>query len=258
MKGQKRTFLLLGILGGILTMTGDCLLLGADSTGAAGILGRYAMIAQRISYLRTGLAGFFGFVGIPLTVFGFYFLYLQLYDKKCIAARLYRLSLGGYVAFGGAVHVICCYLVTGMKKDLEAGTEDLVGTLLYEQGGYVIPCMLVFLVVYLLQVSTMILLIAGRRTPLPAWMWVLNPLTFKLVINLIGRQGSSALSNALLCSNMSLGAICIFLVWLLLPGREALPGEGQTPDQGDAGQGTALERGERGKQGSSHSKEIGI
>ncbi len=201
-------------------MIGDCLLLGADSSGAAGMLGRYEVIAQKISYTRIGLAGFMGFVGIPVTVFGYYVLYMELYDKKSLAAKLYRISLLGYTALGGAVHVICCYLVTGIKKDLEFGTDDLLMTVLNEQGGYVIPSMIVFLVFYLMHVASMIILIAKRKTPLPSWMWVINPLTFKLVINAIGRQGSSAVFNGILCSNMSLGAIIIFIVWLLASGKE--------------------------------------
>lgn len=43
-------------------------------------------------------------------------------NKDCLLARLYRASVYGYIALGGAIHIICCYLVTGMKKDLETGT----------------------------------------------------------------------------------------------------------------------------------------
>ena len=57
------------------------------------------------------------------------------------------------------------------------------------------------------------LLVAKKKTFLPSWMWILNPLTFKLLINWIGRLGSSALLNGILCSNMSLGAILIFAAW---------------------------------------------
>ena len=123
MKDKTKEYLMLGIIGGILTMIGDCLLCGADS-------------------------------------------------------------------FGGAAHVICCYLMTGIKKDLEAGADNLLMTVLHEQGGYVIPSMIVFLIIYLMSVVTMILLVAKKKTFLPSWMWILNPLTFKLLINWIGRLGS--------------------------------------------------------------------
>ena len=213
MKDKTKEYLMLGIIGGILTMIGDCLLCGADSFGAAGGLDRYAVIAQKVSYTRIGLGGFFGFIGIPITVFGFYVLYMSLADKDSLTAKLYRVSLYGYIALGGAVHVICCYLMTGIKKDLEAGADNLLMTVLHEQGGYVIPSMIVFLIFYLMSVVTMILLVAKKKTFLPSWMWILNPLTFKLLINWIGRLGSSALLNGILCSNMSLGAILIFAAW---------------------------------------------
>ena len=206
---------MLGILGGILTMTGDCLLLGADSHGVSFGVEKYAVIAQEISYTRIGLAGFFGFIGIPLTVFGFYVLYMHLADKDDLTAGLYRMSLYGYVALGGAVHVICCYLMTGIKKDLETGTDNLLMTVLKEQGGYVIPSMIIFLVFYLMSVITMIILVSKKRTFLPSKMWILNPLSFKVLINVIGRLGSSAVMNGIACSNMSLGAILIFIVWWL-------------------------------------------
>lgn len=219
MNNKKKQYLMLGIIGGILTMIGDCLLLGADSYGAAGGLDQYAVIAQKISYTRIGLAGFFGFIGIPITVFGFYVLYMGLTDKESLAAKLYRISIYGYLAFGGAVHVICCYLVTGIKKDLEAGTDHLLMTVLGEQGGYVIPSVIVFLVFYLMNVVTMIILVTKKKTGLPSWMWIFNPLTFKLLINMIGRLGSSAFMNGLACSNMSLGAIIIFIAWWVLLNR---------------------------------------
>ena len=215
MKDKAKRYLIYGMIGGLLTMIGDCLLLGADSDGVKVGIDKYAVIAQKISYTRIGLAGFFGFIGIPVTVFGFYVLYMCLTDKESLAARLYRASLFGYAALGGAIHIICCYLVTGAKKDLETGTENLVRTVLNEQGGYLIPSMAVFLVFYLISVVTMIILVAGKKTFLPGWMWILNPLTFKILINVVGRLGSGAVANGIACSNMSLGAIIIFAGWRL-------------------------------------------
>lgn len=225
MNDKTKKYLMLGIVGGILTMIGDCLLCGVDSYGVIDGLDKYAVIARKISYTRIGLGGFFGYIGIPITMFGFYVLYMTLADKDSLTAKLYRVSLYGYLAFGGAVHVICCYLVSGIKKDLETGTENLLMTVLHEQGGYVIPSMIVFLVFYLMSVVTMILLIAKNKTFLPSWMWIINPLTFKLLFNMIGRLGSSAILNGILCSNMSLGAIIIFTVWWIYLSREGISNE---------------------------------
>ena len=92
--------------------------------------------------------------------------------------------------------------------------DSLLMTVLQEQGGYVVPSMVVFLVFYLMSAVTMILLIAKKKTPLPAWMWIFNPLTFKLLFNALGRLGGgSAVMNGILCSNMSLGAIILFAAW---------------------------------------------
>ena len=86
---------------------------------------------------------------------------------------------------------------------------------LKEQGGYLIPSLGVFLIFCLISVVTMIILIAGKKAVFPGWMWILNPLTFKILINIVGRLGSGAAANGIACSNMILGAIIIFLAWRL-------------------------------------------
>lgn len=63
-------------------------------------------------------------------------------------------------------------------------------------------------------------LIAKGRTPLPRWMWVLNPLTFKILLNAVGRLGTNAILNGLACSNMSLGALLIFAAWMAVLRRQ--------------------------------------
>lgn len=180
------------------------------------------MSAQKLSYTRIGLGGFFGFVGIPVTAFGFYVLYMLIEEKSSMLARLYRASVYGYIALGGAIHIICCYLVTGIKKDLETGTAeaDILQAVLAEQGGYVIPSSLVFFAFYFLNVITMLLIIGKKKTCLPGWMWIINPLTFKVLLNMIGKLGTSAFLNGLACSNMSLGALIIMVVWLIVIGKK--------------------------------------
>lgn len=115
-------------------------------------------------------------------------------------------------------YCICCYLVTGMKKDLETGTaaENILQTVLAEQGGYVIPSGIVFFIFYFLNVITMLLIVAKKRTILPGWMWIVNPLTFKILLNAIGKLGTSAFLNGLACSNMSLGGLIIMAAWLIV------------------------------------------
>ena len=215
---KVRKLLLYGMIGAVLTMIGDFLLLGVDSTGAVGALGQYILAAEKISYTRIGLAGSFGFAGIPVTAFGFYALYELMQDKTSLLARIYKASIYGFVAFGGGIHVICCYLVTGMKKALETGTSQgsMLSVILAEQGGYLIPCFILFMAFYLANVVTMILIISKGMTSLPRWMWLINPLVFKILLNFIGKMSTAAFWNGIACSNMSLGALLIFLVWMLV------------------------------------------
>ena len=215
---KVKKLLLYGMIGAVLTMIGDFLLLGVDSTGAVGALGQYILAAEKISYTRIGLAGSFGFAGIPVTAFGFYALYELMQDKTSALARIYKASVYGFAVSGGAIHIICCYLVTGMKKALEIGTdqESMLSVILAEQGGYLIPCFVIFLAFYLANVITMILGISKGKTPLPRWMWLINPFTFKILLNLVGKMSTAAFWNGIACSNMSLGALIIFLAWMLV------------------------------------------
>lgn len=219
---KQNRYLIYGLIGAVLTMIGDFLLLGVDSVGAEGTLGQYIIAAQKLSYTRIGLAGWFGFVGIPVTAFGYFALYELMSDKTTVLAKLYKASVYGFIAFGGAIHIICCYLVTGMKKALETGTDqsDMMSVILSEQGGYVIPCMVVFFAAYLVSVVTFIIIIAKKKTILPSCLWLINPLTFKILLNMLGKMSTSAFWNGIGCSNMSLGAIIIFIVWIVIINRK--------------------------------------
>lgn len=219
---KQNRYLIYGLIGAVLTMIGDFLLLGVDSVGAEGTLGQYIIAAQKLSYTRIGLAGWFGFVGIPVTAFGYFALYELMSDKTTVLAKLYKASVYGFIAFGGAIHIICCYLVTGMKKALETGTDqsDMMSVILSEQGGYVIPCMVVSFAAYLVNVVTFIIIIAKKKTILPSCLWLINPLTFKILLNMLGKMSTSAFWNGIGCSNMSLGAIIIFIVWIVIINRK--------------------------------------
>lgn len=219
---KQNRYLIYGLIGAVLTMIGDFLLLGVDSVGAEGTLGQYIIAAQKLSYTRIGFAGWFGFVGIPVTAFGYFALYELMSDKTTVLAKLYKASVYGFIAFGGAIHIICCYLVTGMKKALETGTDqsDMMSVILSEQGGYVIPCMVVFFAAYLVNVVTFIIIIAKKKTILPSCLWLINPLTFKILLNMLGKMSTSAFWNGIGCSNMSLGAIIIFIVWIVIINRK--------------------------------------
>lgn len=190
---KVKKLLIYGMIGAVLNMIGDCLLLGVDSVGAVGAFGQYILAAQKVSYTRIGLAGFFGYVGIPVSIFGYYVLYEIMEDKTS--------------------------LLTGMKKALETGTapdDNILTVILQEQGGYIIPCFVVFFLFYFINVVTMALIIAKKKTCLPGWMWIINPLLFKILFNGLGKMSTSAVLNGIACSNMSLGALVIFTVWMVV------------------------------------------
>ena len=165
------------MIGAVLNMIGDCLLWGANSVGAVGAFGQYILAAQKVSYTRIGLADFFGYVGIPVSIFGYYVLYEIMEDKTS--------------------------LLTGMKKAPKTDTapnDNILTVILQEQGGYIVPCFVVFFLFYFINVVTMVLIIAKKRTCLPGWMWIINPLLFKILFNGLGKMSTSAVLNGIACS----------------------------------------------------------
>lgn len=84
---KQNRYLVYGLIGAVLTMIGDFLLLGVDSVGAEGALGQYIIAAEKLSYTRIGLAGAFGFIGIPITAFGYFVLYELMSDKTSTLAK---------------------------------------------------------------------------------------------------------------------------------------------------------------------------
>jgi hypothetical protein len=217
MKKEILKFMYIGMIGAILTIIGDFLLLGVDSnTSGGGLFDKYLDIASKISYTRIGLAGFFGYLGVPLTAIGFLALHRMIKDKERPLAKVYKWSmLICFAALGGGGHIICCYLLAGMKMHIEAGTADVVSAVLQQQAGFFVPSLMVFIAVYFVVCISMLILIAKGKTILPKWMWILNPLVMKIVINALGKLGTSAFFNGLACSNMSLGALIILLSWMI-------------------------------------------
>ena len=212
---KAKRMLYLGLFGALLTMVGDILLLGVDATEAGSLFEALAVVAGRVSCTRIGLAAFFGAVGIPLCAAGFLALDLSVLDRGSRLARLYRFGCHGYLALGGVVHVACCCLVYGIKKNVADGTLASLLQVAGEQAGLLIPLMTVWEVIYGMTVVTMLLLVARRKTTLPGRMWVWNPLVFKVLINLVAALGPwNAFFNGLRCSNMSLGAFFILMAWL--------------------------------------------
>jgi hypothetical protein len=217
MKKDTLKLTYVGMIGAILTIMGDFLLLGVDSsTSGGGLFDKYLDIASKISYTRIGLAGFFGYLGIPLTAIGFLALHQMIKDKESRLANVYKWStILCFAVLGGGVHIICCYLLAGMKMNIDSGTADVVSAVIHQQAGFLVPSFIVFFAVYFVACISMIVLIAKRKTILPKWMWILNPLVMKIVINASGKLGTSAFLNGLACSNMSLGALIILLAWMI-------------------------------------------
>lgn len=213
-KKNQSTYLTIGIIGAILTMIGDVLLMGVSSYGATDIFDKFNLLASKLSYIRIGLAGAFGTIGIPMCAVGLYVLYLTLPDQKSRLASVYRNTIiGSFGTLGGCVHVICCYLMMGLKMNVEAGDKTPLMTSLRQQAGFAIPVLAVFFILYIINSISMALLIGKGKTILPRWMWILNPLLLRYMINWTGLVFNSAFMNGLCCTNMSLGALIILCAW---------------------------------------------
>jgi hypothetical protein len=205
-----------GMAGALLTLLADILLTGISTLPGSGMLDRYVQIAAGISYTRICFSALIGWLAIPLTLPGFLALGKMVKEKPVKPARLYSSSV--LICFGilaGGMHIICCALLAAIKIQVEAGNSEMYQTVIGQTGWLVFPAALLFYGAYLAVCISMIFLVAKGKTLLPKWMWICNPLTFKILINLAAKAGSSAFCNALASSNMSLGSLLLFIFWLI-------------------------------------------
>lgn len=187
-----------------------------------------AMIAScaDLSWIRLGLSAAFGAVGIPMQYFGFKAI-AEIIGKNTRYGKLVNIGAISTAAMGGSVHILCVALMALVKIECEGGFDPAAAPTMLESIPAsalqftlwgILPVTLIMMTPYMVGAIAMFLSIFKGKTPLPKWMCLLNPLTAKVLLNVVAVIApNSALSNGLGMANMALGGMIPFLgvlIWM--------------------------------------------
>ena len=201
----------------MLTLIGDCLIGAAKFPDGADMIEGYFAIALAMPAWRPILGGLIGFVGICLEFPGLMTIYPLIREKMPCGGYFYKLAMYVYLAVGGgAVHLPCgafmwIYKAASEAAGLETGRAIALKYVLY----FLLPAAAVFGVFFIGAGAVQFIAFAKGCTPFPKWYCVFNLLLGKAVFNSVRGFGNTALINGIGTSNMSLGAIVMFLALLL-------------------------------------------
>lgn len=215
-------YLLIGLLVSLATVLGGELPIGwveypavaNDPTGIMGML----LGSANLSLWQLAAGALVGGVCIPLQYFGFQGCAKLVENggsKK--AAGIIRIGAWATGFLGGIVHVICvalmflCRMADFSQAALPRPVQDFSLWL-------VLPVSIVFMPLYYAMCIALFVAVIRKKTVLPRWAAVLNPLAGTLVINALPvLLPQSAFINALGMANMGMGSVLTFggLLWLV-------------------------------------------
>lgn len=226
--GRAERDLKIGLFGAVLTLIGDLLIGAARFPEGANMLEGYFAIALAMPAWRPILGGLIGFLGISLEFCGLMTIYPLIKVKMPRGGQFYKLAMYVYLAVaGGAVHLPCGVFMWLYKAVTEmagqnAGYDIAMRYLLY----FLLPVTALFAVFFIGASIVQFVAFFKGNTPFPRWYCIFNPLLGKIVFNGVRRLGNTALINGIGTSNMSLGAIIMFIALLIGFGKYAHGTEG--------------------------------
>lgn len=187
-----------------------------------------AMIAScgELSWVRLGLSALFGAMGIPMQYAGFKAI-SEMIGRQTRCGRLVHAGAVSTLALGGSVHILCVALMALMKVECMHGFDPLAADGLLqaipESAMYfalwgILPVTLIMMTPYFCMAAAMFWAILRGKTDMPKWMCLLNPLTAKVLLNVVAVIApNSAIANGLGMANMALGGMIPFLgilIWM--------------------------------------------
>ena len=210
---KARTFLLIGLVGGVLTLIGDLLIGYVKFPDGAGMIESYFAAALALPVWRPILGGMAGFLGISLEFLGLMTVYPLLTKNMPRGAAFYRLSMYVYLAIaGGAVHLPCGVFMWLYHTAAEAAGQTVAYELAFHYILYfILPVSMVFYVFFAGSSIVQFVGIVKGKTPLPKWYAVFNLLIVSAAFNVFRLAGNDALVNGLATSNKSIGVIILFI-----------------------------------------------
>ncbi len=221
----------IGILGGILSFAGDLFLGWTVYPETGNYYGSLIAGCAELSDLRYGLGAIFGALGIPFTSFVFCAVGAIIGSSSFAKASKHEkiIKAGSYsMAFwGAAVHLLCVAVMCTAKMEFRSISDfseftlssapDLLPYSLSFAEFVVLPVAVLLIIPYIISCTVIFMDIVSKRTVLPRWACIFNPLIFKFLLNAMSKSApNSCLFNGIRMSNMSFGALVTFVGIMIL------------------------------------------
>lgn len=203
-----RKYLIIGIIGAVITVIGEMSQGFANTVPATDIIGQTFATYAALPVWKIGFGSTIGAIGILLQYFGVYAVYLSFNNKDDKSSKLYKVGIYNYVFIGAIIHILMSLMILVYKLN----SELLIDFTIW----FVMPFLAVFLIGYISMSIIMFNKLRKRETIFPAWCCVLNPIIGKLLFNAVSEIiPNSALANGIGYSNMGITAILMFGILLL-------------------------------------------
>ena len=173
---------------------------------------------DNVSVLQMACAVFFGAVFIPLQYYGFKAVAEIISKADCPrCARITGLGAKAYAFGGGTVHVLCVAAMYLCKIENTASLTQLPQRAIDFSLYLLLPFSVVFIIIYLAMSIAIAIPIFKRKTLLPKWAFIFNPLTAKVVFNVLDVAGpNTKLFNGIRMGNMGVGSLMTFAAFLIM------------------------------------------
>jgi len=223
-----KKLLMFGLIGAIITFIGGELTIGWTIYPEAS---NYysAMLAgcQNLTILQLALGILFGGIGIPMQYYGFEAISKIIKEnkksEKC--AKLAHIGAVATAFFGSVVHILCIALMFIIKIEYQNGFiadyTTMLGVIPQSALDFtiwaVLPISLICMIPYTIGMIAIFWAIFKKYTNLPKWACIFNPLTMKVLLNVVAEVApNTELFNGIRMANMGLGALFTFAGILFL------------------------------------------
>jgi hypothetical protein len=178
---------------------------------------------DNLSVLQMACSVFFGAVFIPLQYYGLKAIAEIISKTVCThCAQIIDLGARAYAFGGGTVHVLCVAAMFLCKTE-NASSLTHIPQSVVDFGLYLLlPFSVVFIVFYLSMSIAIAIPIFKGKTIFPKWAVIFNPLTGKIVLNLLDVVGpNTKFFNGIRMGNMGVGSLMTFAAFYILLPRKS-------------------------------------
>lgn len=177
------------------------------------------MGSGKLSVVQMASGALFGGIFIPLQYYGFKAIADIISKdgyKRC--AKITDIGAKAIAFGGGTVHVLCVALMFVCKLENSGNITQIPQNVMDFAVWLVLPFSVVFMIIYMPMTIAMAIPIIKGKTIFPKWAVVFNPLTGKVVLNVIAMVApNTEFINGIRMSNMGIGSLITFAgLWILL------------------------------------------